>query len=253
MCIFLETQKSKQKPHGSFLARQFNRVRHNLSHNPSQINSANEEDTNNEQQATELNVESITTQQSCLTIATTCNSSTSGRNNLTELTTLNPTLEIDARLSSFRCLHQPGPLRNSNLQYGGEQLHAHLVSVTQNREYDNIRNDNFINRGNSNGKTYKCPVHNHHGCNKNRTLNNHNEHSRKISGTKSKEPRNTMNPQLGFSKNGIVLRNVSNLTEHSKYFEQRRRYSCPIETIVYLEGSENDVISKSIPKDLEKV
>lgn len=183
-----------------------------------------------------------------LSTTTTNNCSSSGRSILTSSTALSHTAEVDTRISSVRCLHRSLPLRDDNLLYGGDQLHEHLVSVTRNGECGDMRN----NKGNHNGRTYKCPVHNHHRCNKNRTLNNHHDHGTCAGGTKSEKPRVVMNPEPGFPQNNTVPQNMSNLTEHNRYFEQRR-YSCPIETIVYLEGSENDMISKSIPQNIGKV
>ena len=196
-------------------------------------------ETNNEQQTTqeESNIESIITQQQNLLTATTTNCNSGSL--LIASATLSHTLEVDTRVSSSRCLHQSRSLRHGNLHYGEEQLHEHLVSVTRNEECGGMRNNKV------NDRTYKCPVHKHHGCNKNRTLN------KNTSGMKS-ELHVMVNSQPGFPRNDTVPQNISNLTEQSKYFEQRR-YSCPIETIVYLEGSENDLMSKSIPKDLSKV
>ena len=252
--FYLGTQKSKQKPHESFIARQFNRVRHTLSHTPPITSDTVEEETNNEQQVTEessIEYISIQQQQQNLSTATTTNCGNSGRSILTSSMTLSHTLEVDTRISSSRCLQKSLPLRHGNMHYGGEQLHEHLVSVTRNGECGSMRN----NKGNTNGRTYKCPVHNHHhGCNKNRTLNNRHEHGANRSGTKSEESCVMMSRRPEFPRNDVISRNIPNSTEQSRYFEQRR-YSCPIETIVYLEGSgENDMMSsKSIPKDLGKV
>ena len=192
--------------------------------------------------------------------SSTCNSNSIALKVVSTTLSHTPIVDISTHSSSSRCPHRP-VTRSRNIPFYGLESNRHLehlVSVTRGG-CSEMKNDHY-NKGKS-SRTYKCPVHNHPGCNRYRTKGNENVRnpSGTIMGDLDTDPHHETNnvlinsqPVFMPSRNDTIPRNRPTLADHSRYLEQRR-YSCPIETVVCLETSDDEMLSKSIPKNIGKV
>ena len=128
-----------------------------------------------------------------------------------------------------------------------------------------------------NGRTYKCPFHhsdsgsscrNHHASRTTKrdaptgtfeapsTGSFPDSHQKHIL-TTCKEKNITKQQQKTFDtiprNKSFLVKSFDAESEHGVYNLDQRRYSCPIETVVYLESSEEELLAKHVPENICQV